>query len=709
LVFSVPLGLAASRGRVQPTLTLSYCSNCGTGNVGVGWSLGVPAISRQTDRGGPGYRDPADNKWYGGQDRFEFGGAELVPICTVTANACVGARLNEVMPTWANGWQYFRTRADSFQRIFWSPDHRTWRVQAKDGSALELGVPLDGSKYEGALERNPSKPGEIFRWYLARGYDAHGDINRADPKPVNVAVYRYSNSGGVTALTEIFDTPPATTPTTTDLSLFANHVVLDYEARPDVTLSYRPGFLQQQSRRLKRVSVAVKPFSQTTQARQLLRRYHFAYTPGLHASLLASMTLEGRCASAVVETGQRLPETNCPRLAPTKFGYVRVDAEPGSELADSQGLRFEGFATSLTSLRNSPPNSLVERGTELMDVNNDGLLDVLVTSPLETGSSEHQAFLNGETEDGALWSMGFADAVRVPIQGVAGIDANVLNLGNVNVSPMDADGDGLLDLVHMPKTKVYSVFGLQNGAAGPRWQGRSVALAADQDIRIDFSRDSKRTALADVNSDGLADVIVASATEYRTFFSLGRYPEGDGKFGNGVWTGAASATLSAVPATGCVPDSSGDVLIGDPGVQIAEMNGDGLPDLVLMKSGLLHYWPGRGNGSWGTGDRNACASGRLPGVQYVAMARPPLFGVVGAGSVQLNDLNGDGFSDLVEVKKDGIDVYLNDNGVGWSDRYTVATPPTSSTSAVRLVDINGSGTPDVLCCGVKATIIDISI
>jgi hypothetical protein len=145
-----------------------------------------------------------------------------------------------------------------------------------------------------------------------------------------------------------------------------------------------------------------------------------------------------------------------------------------------------------------------------------------------------------------------------------------------------------------------------------------------------------------------------------------------------------------------VPDSSGDVLIGDPGVQIAEMNGDGLPDLVLMKSGLLHYWPGRGTGSWGTGDRNACASGRLPGVQYVAMARPPLFGVVGAGSVQLNDLNGDGFSDLVEVKKDGIDVYLNDNGVGWSDRYTVATPPTSSTSAVRLVDINGSGTPDVL-------------
>jgi RHS repeat-associated protein len=698
MMFSVPLGVATARGSAQPSLALSYCSNCGSSNVGTGWSLGVPAITRQTDRGGPRYADPIDNRWYGGQDRFEFGGSELVPVCTVSANSCVGARPNETMPTWANGWQYFRTRVDSFQRIFWSPDHRTWRVQAKDGSGLEFGVPLDGSKYEAALEQNPQNPAEVFRWYLARAYDSHGDINRPDPRPVNVAVYRYSRAGGVASLTEIFDTPPASTPTTTDLSLYANHTVLEYEYRPDVATSYRAGFLQRMPLRLKRVSVAVKPFSQTTLPRQLLRRYHLAYAPGLHNSVLASIELEGRCAAAVVETNQRLPESSaCPRLPPTRFGYVRVDATQGSTLADSAGLSFEGFATSLERLGNSPPNSLIERGTELMDVNNDGLLDVLVTSPLETGDAGHVAYLNGESSDGSIWSLGFGDATRMPILGSPGIDSNVLNLGSVNVSPMDADGDGLLDLVHMPRAKKYDLFSPQATVNGLVWQGRTVELASDQDVRIDFSRDSRRTAVADVNADGLADVVVATATEYQTFFALGRYPGGDGRFGTAAWTGPASANISAAPVTACVPDSAGAVLLGDPGVQFAEMNGDGLPDLVLMKSGLLHYWPGRGNGTWGTADRNGCEHGRAPGSTYVAMAQSPRFGIVSGGTLQLNDLNGDGLSDLIEVKRDGVDVYLNDNGIAWSDRYTIATETlTGSASMVRLVDINGSGTPDIL-------------
>ena len=80
--FSVPFALPAARGGAQPSLGLSYSSSGGNGVAGMGWSVGVPFIARQTDRGLPGYDDQAS--WHANQDRFVFnGGQELVPICAI--------------------------------------------------------------------------------------------------------------------------------------------------------------------------------------------------------------------------------------------------------------------------------------------------------------------------------------------------------------------------------------------------------------------------------------------------------------------------------------------------------------------------------------------------------------------------------------------------------------------------------------------------
>jgi hypothetical protein len=56
-------------------LSLSYSSSRGHGPFGLGWSLGVPSISRKTDRGWPRYREAR------GEDNvFIMAGAEdLVP------------------------------------------------------------------------------------------------------------------------------------------------------------------------------------------------------------------------------------------------------------------------------------------------------------------------------------------------------------------------------------------------------------------------------------------------------------------------------------------------------------------------------------------------------------------------------------------------------------------------------------------------------
>ena len=149
--YSGTADLLGARGRVQPRLDLSYSSGSGFGLAGLGWSFGAAGITRQTDRGLPSYDDRAGGTL--GKIASRSAAWSCVPICTVSGTACTGALSGEVMPAWASGWQYFRARVESgFLRFFWSPDHRTWRGQAKDGTNFELGVPLDGTGYEGALE-----------------------------------------------------------------------------------------------------------------------------------------------------------------------------------------------------------------------------------------------------------------------------------------------------------------------------------------------------------------------------------------------------------------------------------------------------------------------------------------------------------------------------------------------------------------------------
>lgn len=376
--YSVPIALPGARGTAQPSLSLSYSSGSGAGFAGIGWSIGAPAIERQTDRGVPSYDDRA--AWHPNQDRFTFAGSEIVPICVVTSGSCVGALAGELFPSWSNGWQYFRPRVEgAFSRVFWSPDHRSWRVQNKNGTTLELGVPSDGTNYEGALERNPDAPSQIYRWFVARAYDSQSD---GSGQPVNTIVYRYATDGNVVYLTDIVDTSPASAPTTTNLALYAHHVAITYAVRPDVAVSYRPGYRSILQWRVSTIDVTSKSFAGgTASARELVRRYRFGYDLTMHRSLLTSLALEGRCASPVLEdASQRLPVTNCPRLPALQFEYQKVGSS-GVTPRDRRGYAYDPFDTTVQRIAQSPPRSVDEADMGLMDVNGDGLPDLLATIP----------------------------------------------------------------------------------------------------------------------------------------------------------------------------------------------------------------------------------------------------------------------------------------------------------------------------------------
>src|SRR5207253_6767225 len=59
---SVPIATSPGRSGFGPQLALSYDSGRGNSEFGFGWRLSLPALTRNTDRGPPQYRDaePSD-------------------------------------------------------------------------------------------------------------------------------------------------------------------------------------------------------------------------------------------------------------------------------------------------------------------------------------------------------------------------------------------------------------------------------------------------------------------------------------------------------------------------------------------------------------------------------------------------------------------------------------------------------------------------
>jgi hypothetical protein len=658
--FSIPFSLPRARGGAQPSLALSYSSASGSGVAGMGWDVAVPFIARQTDRDVPRYKD--QDAWHPEQDRFVYnGGQELVPIADLVPG--------EGLPAWAAGWQYFRTRVEgSYLRFFWNRAKQLWRMQDKAGVVLELGGDAN------ALETDPDDATRVFRWNLHRQLDAHGNEVR----------YSYLHDGGSAYLSDVYDTFPVAGGASASLSAWAHHAHLEYEARSDATFSYHRGWRASRSLRLSRVDVTSVTHEQSS-ARELVRRYHLGYEPGSHVSLLASVQLEGRCTTPVAEDASgALAPTACPRLPAMSFEYTRSS----SLLADG----FEGFDATVHSMAGSPKHSVDEDYTDLFDVDSDGLPDVVSMMPAAYGG-KHALWLNGA---GGIAGQ-FTAQGSIEVAGVLGATASAITKANPNLAALDLDGDATIDLLHMPKAKAYSVYTPRLLGGQWTWAGREVSTSDGLDARIDFGKDGLDIRVFDVNGDGLVDVVKSGGTSLEVWYALGRYPGGDGRFGSASFTGPSAAQLSAEPVLRCVPWAGQPIRFSDGDVKLADMNGDGLSDIVRVRQGDVKYWPGRGDGTFGTGALG-CAGGSFSSSTFLQMSQSPWYADPNASALQLDDVNGDGLADLVQVRFDAVDVWLNVDGASWTERRILASmPPTPSyQSRVRLVDANGSGTRDLL-------------
>lgn len=218
------------------------------------------------------------------------------------------------------------------------------------------------------------------------------------------------------------------------------------------------------------------------------------------------------------------------------------------------------------------------------------------------------------------------------------------------------DGDGIVDLISKlaPGTGDFVYFA--NRGDGD-W-GTAVRFRNNPA----FSFEDPGVRMIDVDGDGLVDVMQTSPTAYFYFRNNG----------DGTW---------AEPLTG-PPIPAQQVSFSDPQVRLADMNGDRLLDLVYVRAASVVYWPSLGWGHWG---------------EVTAVRGAPDAGVE-QSRVQLADMNGDGLSDLWLTSGTELRVWLQrgDGAFAAPVAYDGLPDANPLTTSVRVADMNGSGTADVV-------------
>jgi flagellin-like hook-associated protein FlgL len=358
---------------------------------------------------------------------------------------------------------------------------------------------------------------------------------------------------------------------------------------------------------------------------------------------------------------------------------LRLQAGFGNEgsLAASIGSAFGRRVGTGTfgAAQSTSGGSIASKSAVTLDLNRDGFLDIVT---IDDGGAS--LFINYGSSEGFTGGQSLLATLSAT--------PGALRVGDVN-------GDGLLDLVAGTQNG-FNV--LTNNGAGGFSAATVFATGADF-----YSLD-----LVDINGDQTLDIVAGSFFGQQVSTYLGG--------------GTGSFTLSQTFAgIGFVRD-----------VKVGDFNGDGASDIAVARHGnsSLAVYRGSGSGSFsffenrdlgfspvylGVGDYNRDGiddilvdgySGdgdlRLLLGTTGALGNAQLISAISGGNdpneLAVDDLNGDGYLDVVVSSEYGLISVLLGNGDGSfrkSAEYTVA----EGTYGVTLGDLNGDGALDIVSVG----------
>jgi RHS repeat-associated protein len=510
--YSVPIELPSGYRTQSPQVSLSYSSGAGQTEFGLGWTLPVLHIRRDTRNGFPHYSD---------DDRFLLSGEELARIAG----------------------DIYRPLVDTtFQRV--RRLEIGWEVTDRQGTRFLLGTDV------ASQERFPDRAGEngVLAWFVDRIIDSTDNETR----------YSYTADSGHLYLQGL------------DYAVYRMEIT--YEPRPDVISSRRGGFEQRTALRASRIAI-----HKSTLQPSLVKSYDLTYRqdPLAGHSLLTGIALSG----FVFE-----PEAATEQAPPLRFEYTGFEPSHRTiqtfRAADSDG-----------------PPGLSSQSVDVIDLEGFGLPGVL-----EASEVIHRYWPN--RGDGQ-WG--------IPVR-VREFPENA-SLQDDNVRFGDMDGDGRADLL----VSAGALSGFYPGEAGVTW-GRLRPYLRN---RPTFDARDPHVRLLDANADGRVDALVANDRGFLLY-------EGRGRDG---W----AERPVPVPLRRDDPTFP-DVNFADPRVRLADMTGDGLIDIVRVYARHLEFWPNTGVAEWGS-RRILPLTG--PGPERFSPARCHLADVNGDGLADLVYVDGD--------------------------------------------------------------------
>ncbi|MEM6252864.1 MAG: SpvB/TcaC N-terminal domain-containing protein [Cyanobacteria bacterium P01_D01_bin.156] len=116
-------------------------------------------------------------------------------------------------------------------------------------------------------------------------------------------------------------------------------------------------------------------------------------------------------------------------------------------------------------------------------------------------------------------------------------------------------------------------------------------------------------------------------------------------------------------------------------VFLADMSGDGLVDIVRIRNGEVCYWPNLGYAHFGA---------------KVTMDRSPVFEhpeVFDQKRIRLSDIDGSGTTDIVYLGRQSVSLWFNQSGNGWSEpKHVTSLPIADNLASVNVLDLLGNGT-----------------
>ncbi|MCF0075526.1 insecticidal toxin complex protein [Dyadobacter sp. CY261] len=662
---SILLPVTAGRG-FAPQLALSYNSGGGNGIFGLGWGIGIPSVSRKTDKKLPQYLDADSNE----TDTFLLTGAEdLVPYLQKVNEEWLPKMEEHLLSGEKYIVKFYRPRIEGgFARIEkWCSALRKdiyWRVITKENITSIFG------KTPGARIADPQDPDKVFEWLLERTYDDKGNVIEYQYKAEDAAG---ADAGSLHNRNRFDQEQPAYTNKYARRILYGNETsyfpqrseqsayqgkfffetLFDYgehdesgnEVKPwnyraDAFSSFRPGFEIRTTRLCKRV----------------LLFHHFEKE---YNGLVKSLDLTYDINPSAQSTGDTVWEAQRRQFDSLQNGLFTF-------LKEIRQTHYQKVDAGVYEKRSLPPLSLTYQA-------HDWNLDPKEL-PKESVADLPQGIDGQQYQWVDLYNEGISGALTEQAQGWF----YKSNLGNGEFAPaalvspkpsfagsssggwqlQELEGNGIKQLVaYGGVTPGY--FELDTDGEWQRFQ------TFDNLPHVDFGDPNAR--FLDLDGDGIPDWVVTEESVIRWYPAKGK----------------AGFDESYTSPKGYDEEKGPAVVFSDStqSIFLADMCGDGLTDIVRIRNGSVCYWPNMGYGKFGS---------KIEMDDAPVFDHPDLFN---PSYLRLVDVDGSGVPDMLYLPPAEGNCWLNLSGNAWAKMpVTIPLPTIDNTASIQTADLLGTGT-----------------